>query len=157
MSRNEGTQLGHHLMALLDGTDLDSKVGETVMLLTVSEAGWPHVALLSVGEVLAVRPDHVRVALWKGTRTGDNLRRTSRATLALVYRGAGYYVELQVLDTGNLDTGHTTLDRFSCRVTRVLTDVVGYATLTSGIRFDLERRNEVVSHWERTVEAMRAV
>ena len=157
MSRIEGKELSPDLLALLDGTDLDTKVGETMLLLTVSENGWPHLAMLSVGELLATRPDEVRMALWKGTTTGDNLRRTSQGTLALVYRGAGHYIELEVTGTTGLQVGTKTLDYFSCAVTKALTDVVGYATLTTGIRFELPRREDVVSRWERTVAAIREV
>ena len=155
MSRIEDSELSPDLMDLLDGTDLDSKVGETVLLLTVSETGWPHLAMLSVGELLAVPPDEVRIALWKGTRTGNNLRRTSKGTLALVHGGAGHYIELQVTDAGTLEVSNKTLDSFSCSVTKVLSDVVGYAKLTTGIRFELPRREAVVPRWERTVAAMR--
>ena len=155
MSRVEGTELSPELMKLLDGDDLHSKVGETLLLLTVSETGWPHLAMLSVGELLAAGPAEVRIALWKGTRTGNNLRRTSKGTLALVYGGAGHYIEMQVTDSGRLEAGRMTLDYFSCEIVRVLADVVGYATLTTGIRFELPHQDEVVSRWERTVEAMR--
>ena len=157
MSRIEGTGFSPELMTLLDGDNLDSKVGETLLLLTVSETGWPHLAMLSVGELLATGPDELRIALWKGTQTGNNLRRTSKGTLALVYGGAGHYIELQVTGSGRLDVGRVTLDWFSCKVVKVLTDVVGYATLTTGIRFDLPRQDEVVSRWERTVSAMRTL
>lgn len=157
MSRIEGTELNHDLLALLDGTDLDSKVGETILLLTVSDSGWPHLAMLSAGEVLATGPGEVRMALWKGTTTGNNLRRTSQGTLALVYGGAGHYIELEVAGTADIRVGTKSLDYFACRVTKALRDVVGYATLTSGIRFELPRREDIVSHWERTVAAMREV
>ena len=155
MSRIEASEFSPELMALLDGDNLDSKVGETLLLLTVSETGWPHLAMLSVGELLAVGPDEVRIALWKGTQTGNNLRRTSKGTLALVYGGAGHYIELRVTGTGRLDVDRVTLDWFSCKVVKALTDVVGYATLTTGIRFDLPRQDDVVARWERTVSAMR--
>ncbi len=157
MSRIEGKELGPELIALLDGTNLDSKVGETVLLLTVSESGWPHLAMLSVGELLATGPDEVRVALWSGTTTGDNLRRTSQGTLAVVSGGAGHYIELEVTGTRDLRVGAKSLDYFACRVRKALSDAVGYATLTTGIRFELPRREHVVSRWERTVVAMRGV
>lgn len=157
MSRIEGTELNADLLALLDGTDLDSKVGETFLLLTVSDSGWPHLAMLSAGEMLATRPGEVRMALWKGTTTGNNLRRTSKGTLALVHGGAGHYIEVEVAGTADLRVGTKSLDYFACRVTKALSDVVGYATLTSGIRFELPRRKDIVSHWERTVAAMREV
>ena len=157
MSRIEGNELGPDLMALLDGTDLDSKVGETVLLLTVSESGWPHLAMLSVGELLASGPGEVRMALWRGTTTGNNLRRTSQGTLALVNGGAGHYIEIEVAGTGDLQVGTKTLDYFSCTVKKALSDAVGYATLTTGIRFELPRREDIVSRWELTVAAMREV
>lgn len=157
MSRIEGSELGPELRTLLDGTDLDGKVGETMLLLTVSESGWPHLAMLSAGELLSTRPDEVRMALWRGTTTGNNLRRTSQGTLALVYGGAGHYIELEVISTGSLRVGTKSLDYFSCSVKKALSDVVGYATLTNGIRFELPRREDVVSRWELTVEALRAV
>ena len=155
MSRIEGTELNQDLLTLLDGTDLDNKVGETILLLTVSDSGWPHLAMLSAGEVLATRPGEVRMALWKGTTTGNNLRRTSQGTLALVYGGAGHYIELEVSGIADLRLGTKSLDYFACRVTKALSDVVGYATLTTGIRFELPRREDIVARWERTVAAMR--
>ena len=155
MSLDDGSSLDPDLMALLDGTDLGAKVGETILLLTVSETGWPHVGMLSVGEVLATDPDRVVIALWQGTRTGSNLLRTSKGTLALVHRGAGYYIELSVTGAGPVEVDETTLDSFSCSVTRVLRDEVDYATLTSGIRFELPREDEVVARWERTMTALR--
>lgn len=157
MSRIEGAELNPDLLALLDGTDLDSKVGETVLLLTVSDSGWPHLAMLSAGELLATRPDEVRIALWKGTTSGNNLRRTSKGTLALVHGGAGHYIELKVTGTADLRAGAESLDYFVCAVTKALSDMVGYATLTSGIRFELPRREDVVSRWEGTVRAMREI
>lgn len=154
MSLDDGSSLDPDLMALLDGTDLGAKVGETILLLTVSETGWPHVGMLSVGEVLATDPDRVVIALWQGTRTGSNLLRTSKGTLALVHRGAGYYIELSVTGAGPVEVDETTLDSFSCSVTRVLKDEVDYATLTTGIRFELPRKDEVAARWERTMTVL---
>jgi hypothetical protein len=37
----------------LDGTGLASKIGETVQLTAVDDAGWPRMTLLSAGEVVA--------------------------------------------------------------------------------------------------------
>ncbi len=157
MSRIEGAELSRDLLALLDGRELDSKVGETVLLLTVSDSGWPHLAMLSVGELLATGPNEVRMALWKGTTSGNNLRRNSKGTLALVHGGAGHYIELEVTGTADLRVGGKSLDYFVCGVAKALSDMVGYATLTSGIRFELPRREDVVSRWKRTVSAMREV
>ncbi len=156
MSRVESSELSDELMRLLDGGDLDTKVGETILLLTVSNSGWPHLTMLSVGELVAVSAVELRVALWPGTETGDNLKRDGQATLVIVEGGAGHYVEVDVQPTGDLVFEDGPLDSFTCRVRRILADVVDYAILTTGIRFELPQNDEVVGRWRRTVSAMRA-
>ncbi len=156
MSRIESSELNDELMRLLDGRDLDGKVGETILLLTVSNGGWPHLAMLSVGELVAVSPVELRLALWPGTETGGNLKRTGQATLMIVAGGAGHYVEVDVQATGDLAFEDGPLDSFTCAVRKILTDVVDYAILTTGIRFELPQNDEVLGRWHRTVSALRA-
>jgi hypothetical protein len=156
VSRLESAVLPPAVHALLDGDDIDRKVGETILLLTTSDRGWPHVAMLSVGEVFSPAPDRVRLALWSGTETGQNLRRCGRATLAVVVDGGGHYVELTVDPASTpVVVGDQILDRFEGGVVRVLSDEVGYARLTSGITFDLPDRDGVVTRWRATVDALR--
>jgi hypothetical protein len=154
MSRIENRELPDTLIDLLSGTNLPAKVGETIMLITVSDTGWPHVAMLSVGEVAARSPATVTVALWPGTETGDNLRRRARGTFVVVRDGAGHYVEASVLACDQLDVDGVSVDRFECQVERVLVDTVDYARLTSGITFDLPDHHAVVDRWERTVRTI---
>jgi len=154
MSRIESGELSAELMKLLDGDDLDAKVGETILLLTASDSGWPHLAMLSVGELVAVSPVELRMALWHGTESGANLKRTGRATAVIIAGGAGHYVELEVESTGDLQVADGSLDSYSCSVSKILADVVDYATITTGIRFDLPQREEVVARWRLTVAAM---
>lgn len=156
MSRVESSELSDELMRLLDGGDLDTKVGETILLLTVSNSGWPHLAMLSVGELVAVSPVELRLALWPGSETGDNLKRSGQATLMIVEGGAGHYVEVDVRATGDLVFEDGPLDSFTCTVSKILADVVDYAILTTGIRFKLLKDDEVLGRWRRTVSAMRA-
>jgi hypothetical protein len=155
MSRLESTVLPPPVLALLDGRDLDGKVGETILLLTTGERGWPHVAMLSAGEVLAVAEDRVRLALWTGTETGDNLRRGARATLAVVLAGGGHYIEIALSSERPIEVDGSVHDRFDCTVERVLSDEVGYARLMSGITFELPDRAGVVARWQATVERLR--
>jgi len=63
MPRSLGSTLPADLAAALDGSRLADQVGDTYLLLTMSEAGWPHVAMLSAGEVLAVDDAELRLAL----------------------------------------------------------------------------------------------
>jgi len=155
MSRLERAELTPAVTDFLDGTDLKRKVGETILLVTVGESGWPHLAMLSVGEMLAISDTRLRVALWPGTNSGNNLVRTGRATFVLVLAGAGIYIEADVTLEPQLEFEDGPLDSFLCSVTRVLVDEVDYAALTSGITFELPDEESAVARWGRTVAAMR--
>src|SRR5437879_1823536 len=65
-AKSIGRALPDVVRELLDGRDPAGRVGFTILLLTTSGEGWPQVAMLSVGEVLAVDERRVRLALWAG-------------------------------------------------------------------------------------------
>lgn len=153
MSKRTLEQIPAELARLLDGSDLAGRVGETFELLTVSGDGWPNVALLSVGETLAVSGTELRLALWNGTRTAESLARDGRATLTCVLPPDAYTVRLA--DAALLACADESLAFFSCRVGAVEVDTVGYAELTSGIRFRLGDEAAVVERWRRTIDALR--
>jgi len=156
MTRELSAELPDVLCRLLDGSDLEGREGETFILLTVSEDGWPHVALLSVGEVLALSPRELRLALWPKSETTANLQRTGLATLATFLDGTAYYVELVISPLPRDGPMPGSQAAFSAHVRRALADTVGYADLTSGVRFRLKSRDEVLQHWHRTIQALRA-
>ncbi|MCC6222983.1 MAG: pyridoxamine 5'-phosphate oxidase family protein [Thermoleophilia bacterium] len=153
MSKRTLKQIPAELARLLDGSELARRVGETFELLTVSGDGWPNTALLSVGEVLAGTGSEFRLALWKNTRTAESLRRDGRATLTCVLPPAAYAVRLA--DAAPLPCADESLVFFSCRIEAVEVDTVGYAELTSGIRFTLPDAAAVVGRWQRTIDALR--
>ena len=155
MTRELAPALPDPLRSLLDGQHLERKEGETFILLTVGEEGWPRVALLSVGEVLAISPQEVRLALWPKSTTTENLRRMGVATLMAIHEGTAYYIELSASAMPDGARAPGSQARFVARVRRVLSDVVGYAELTSGVRFRLRSRPEVLEHWRQTVAALR--
>jgi hypothetical protein len=152
MSETLSPALPDSLYRLLDGSDLESKVGETLELLTVGPEGWPHVALLSVGEVLAVAPAEIRLALWPSSQTTANLLRTGQATLTSVRPEGACYVWLLAAP---LDAG-LELATFRCSVQRLVLDRVDYADLTHGISFTLRDPSAVVARWEGVIAALRA-
>lgn len=149
-------ELPSPLGQLLDGQDLEGKEGETFIVLTISENGWPHVALLSVGEVLAQSTRELRLALWPKSETTANLRRTGIATLAAFWEGTAYYVELAIRPLPRDDRMPGSQASFAADVQRVLADTVGYAELTSGVRFRLKSKDEVMRHWHQTIQSLRA-
>jgi hypothetical protein len=150
----DGPRLPTDVVALLDGNDLDARVGFTIELLTVDAESWPGVALLSAGEALALDDSTVRLALWPGTRTTANLTRTGRGVLAFVHDGAAYTLRLETCRAADL-VEPAPLAVFDGRVAAVRRDEVPYARLESGITFDLSDRPAVVTRWRSTIGELR--
>lgn len=149
------TILPAEVAALLCGRDVQAGVGLTIQLLTVDEPGWPRVALLSVGEVLAIDDGHLRLALWPTSHTTANLSRTGKGVLCLVHAGAFLTVLVQVARAVDLvDPAPRAV--FEARIDEVRRDEVPYAVLTSGIVFDLPDRDVVLARWHETIEALAA-
>jgi len=156
MSRSLGDQLPDTLRQLLDGTDVAGREGVTFLLVTGDESGWPHMALLSVGELVATDAHTLRAALWLHSSTTKNLSREGRGMLAIVANGNGYYVRLTAERGPDLDLGSDgRLAYFALRIEDILEDTADYATLTSGVTFRLNRPDQVVPRWQRTVDALR--
>lgn len=145
--------LPRELVALLDGRDLDSKVGLTVQLMTVDADGWPRVALLSVGELVALGPRGLRMALWSSSKTTENLTRSGIGTLAMVYEGSAHSVTIEAVRAADL-AGSTPLAVFDARVQEHRSDRVSYAVLTHGIGFDLEDADASLARWRTTVDSL---
>lgn len=156
MARERDTRLGETLVRLLDGTDLATKVGITMQLITVGPEGVPHTALLSVGEVLATSATTVRLALWGTSRTTGNLTERPRALLTAVVDRAHVGIELRASRLPWGPEGTEGLAAFAAEVAQVHVDRVGYAELTSGITYRLHDRESVVERWQRTIAALRA-
>ena len=156
MPRSLGSALPADLAAALDGRRLADRVGDTYLLLTTSEAGWPHVAMLSAGEVLAVDEAALRLGLWPQSRSTENLVRTGRGLLMAVRPPATYYVRVRVRSLGEAPVEDRRLAVFGATVEDVLEDVVDYARVTQGIRFDLADPPRVLAHWAAAIAAMRS-
>jgi hypothetical protein len=150
---NEDARLPDGLVRLLGGDELEARVGLTIELLTVDPDGWPGVALLSAGEVLALDRSTVRLALWPDSRTTANLARTGQGLLTLVDDGAAFGIRLE---TGPLADLPGPLAAFHGHVATVRRDEVGYARLTSGITFELPDPPQVVARWRATIAALRS-
>jgi hypothetical protein len=157
MPRSLGNQLPDLVRELLDGSDVAAREGTTFLLITSDETGWPHLAMLSVGELIATDPSTLRAGLWVHSSTSKNLSREGRGMLALVANGNGYYVRLSARRGPDLDLGSEgRLAYFVLDVEDVLEDAADYATLISGVTFRLNRPDQVVPRWQRTVDALRA-
>jgi hypothetical protein len=157
MTRSLGSVLPDSVRRMLDGSDLAEREGLTFLLLSSGEDGWPQMALLSVGEILATDERTFRAGLWLHSTTSKNLSRDGRAVLAVVANGNGYYIRLTASRGADLDLGvDGRLAYFVLRIEDILEDAADYATLTSGVTFRLKSPDQVVPRWQHTVNALRA-
>jgi len=139
------------LLALLDGRALADKVGTTIQLTAVAEDGWPRQALLSVGEVVAVGPDRLRLALYARSRTTAAMAAAGRALLTLVVDEVLYKIAVTVTRRA---AGASPLAQFDGAVVAVDADRVPYARLRHGIEYDLLDPAPVLTRWQAQVRQL---
>ena len=156
MSRSIGQELPVDLVGLLAGHDLAQREGLTLLLVTTAPDGWPHVAMLSAGEVVATGPRELRLALWPGSGTTANLAHSGRSLLMLVTAAAAYYIRLAARRGGDIALSRGPRAFFVATVEEILEDVVSYADLTSGIGFRLKDPGPVLTAWAEAVTALRS-
>ncbi len=141
MARAIGSMLPAPLLERLRATDLAGRVGIAVVIVTVDDAGWPHPAMLSYGELLAVDARRIRLATHGASSTAENLRRRGRVTLCFVEAGMAYYVKAAAAELPRRSVkGLSDLARFEATVETVLMDAARAdsepgATLVDGVRF----------------------
>jgi len=154
MPRLLGGRVPEPLARLLDGEALEEKVGHTFLLLTADGSGWPHVAMLSVGEVVCPAPDRLRLALWPRSHTTGNLERSNAAVLMAVLPPATYYLRLRCRRLPDMSVGDTPRAMFEAALEETLEDVVAYAEVTSGIGFRLTDPERTLAAWREAGAAL---
>lgn len=156
MSRELDPGVPAALRELLDSEDLAASEGFTMLLVTVTQEGWPHVAMISVGEVVAVGEDSLRLALWPGSTATRNLTPSGQATLSAVVGGTSYSLRLDVVRAGEVETPLAgQLARFEAHVEGASADEAPYAVLASGVSFRLKDPPAVLARWAELRQALR--
>jgi hypothetical protein len=145
------TELSPELLYLLNGKNIEEKQKEAMLLMTVTEDGWPHNAMISVGEVVALNEKKLKLALWPGTKTNENIIRSEKAFLIVVYNGKVNYVRLSLERIGILEGAKYPLERFSATVVCFKEDIAKYAEINSGIQIMLKNPNDVLQRWKETL------
>lgn len=157
MARSIGHSIPEQVRALMAAERIETLEGFTFLLLTTGPDGWPHQAMLSVGEVLASGQSALRLALWPNSTATGNLSPRGRATLTLVHQNAGYSIRLHAERGEDLHLeGGGKLAYFDTRVEEIFEDIAPYAFLDAGIQYRLKDPSAVLPRWRATVAALRA-
>ncbi len=163
MARSIGNEIPPVIVALLADDTFADWVGVndtwlTVLVLSTSHDEWPHLAMVSLGEIVAINRRALRLALWPNSTAARNVWREQRTTLALVHDGVAYYLRCTARRGADLvlpgDVGQ--LACFGLRVEDITEDVAPYAVLTSGVTFRLKDAESTAERWRETRAALRA-
>jgi hypothetical protein len=143
------------LREVLEGDDLGASLGFTFLFLTVGDEGWPHVAMLSAGELVVRGERTLGVALWSASSAARNASRTRQATLHAVADATSFTLSLRLDQLADLAVeGATALSCFGASVERATADRAPYAELETGVRFRLHDETSTLRRWERTRDAL---
>jgi hypothetical protein len=122
------------LVDLLDGSDLQRKIGSTLLIFAAGEDGWPHAATVSVGvgELLAVTSRELLLTLYAGSRTTAAMACSRRALLMTTAEGGG--VKVAWTSTPSRPRTRTSAGgSIHCTAASARVDTVPYARVTHGI------------------------
>ncbi len=144
-------------LAVAVGRGAEAAEGLTLLLLTVREDGFPHVAMLSAGEVVARDARRLAIALWPSSTAATALARTGRATMAAVLDGVGWSLRLEAREAAAVETPLSgRLRRFEATVVAATADEAPYAVLGSGVTFRLTDPHPTLRRWAQVRAALEA-
>jgi hypothetical protein len=149
--------LPREVLRLFDGERLPEKVGHTAMLVAVDDEGWPRVALLSVGEVLATTGGGLALLTNSSSRTTAALQQSGRAMLLTVIEGTVHKLMLRARAVGAPPHSSTGFVAFRAEVDACESDHAPYATVVHGIEFELTDEVPVLERWQQQIGALRVV
>lgn len=139
-----------------NGKDLRSKSGEAIRISTVDSEGWPHAAMVSAGEVLAIDDKTFRIALWPDSATTQNIVRDGRLTLTFPCGGGLYEFRLQAKVLADQQTRYH-LKFFETSIVKAKKHYSKYADVVSGVTVKIhqEEMEKVLERWEEQIAALR--
>lgn len=138
----------------LDGADLLAKT-QALRLSTVDASGWPHAALLSAGDMLALPSGHLRFVIFPQSATAANLARDGRLTISLSLEGGMCEMRLKARRLA-YSAPDVPLAVFEAQVEAARWHAAPYADVTGGITFALHDPPAVLQRWQRQIAALRA-
>ena len=136
MSTFIGDALPEILTHRLSADQALERSDRALVICSVDEHGWPHPAMLSGLELVALDQRNIRLALYTRSRTTRNLRANGRLTVIVADEDAVYYLKGDTLPLA-INASTPELTRFNLRVDSVLQDAAGtdeHARIVTGIR-----------------------
>ena len=137
------------LRALFDGTLAGADGSFTASLCAADSTHRVRTALLSAGELLAPDARTLAFAIWPTSRTAQAITASGRATLAFVFDGSFFQVQL---DARPVPIDGVPLACFVGTIESGEMQRVGYARLTNGIAFELTEADAVLARWREQIE-----
>ena len=133
MAKHLGSALPEELQEKLRNGALYRSGGLGLPVLTVDQAGWPHVAM-APGAV-AARPDQVWVALGGKTGSLHNIERDGRVTLLMAGPDTLYYIKGQAEIARREMQFMAQEAALRVSVTEVVQDMEPFVTITGGVSY----------------------
>ena len=157
MTPDPAVEMPANVTSLFDGSQLPTKVGATALLATTTADGWPHLAMLSVGEIFAPNSTTLRLALHAESGTTHAIEETGQALLLVVVDQVATRVRMRVrpAHATREDNGKTAY--FFADVVDVVEDRAAYARLVSGITYELLDPDATVAMWREKLEVLKAL
>jgi len=143
-------QLSSPLFQFFNGKNVSDKQHEAILLLSIDDEQWPHVAMISVGEIVALNESELRLSLWRNSVTSTNIIRTGLATIVVILEGVAYYIKLSAQAQSISDERQG----FVATIASIREDVAKYADIISGVRIQLKEPEPVIQRWKETIEDM---
>ena len=157
MSTALGDRMPDPVMAAFDGERLEEKVGLGYLLVTCDPDGSPRPCMLSCGELLAPDDRRLRVALWSGTHTSENLSRGSACLFCYVEEGIVLYMRGSPRHLGALERHQ--VECFDIDISSVESDDHPGMPAAGTFRFTVTGQSvqSVVTEWQERLAALRTL
>jgi hypothetical protein len=140
MSKFLGNKLPDDLYWRLLGDDLEKSAEKVILLATVDDGGWPHLAMLSYFEVIAKDRRNLRLATYNDSGTTRNMRANGKATISIIDQRSVYYIKGTVEEIARAMVSAPQNSKLHFRVEQVLADAANEefepgAYVASGVTF----------------------
>ena len=137
-----------------DGSDISRTPYRAAVLASVDDEGWPHLAYLSAGEILA-QAGGLSIALWLKSCTAKNIARDGRAVLHAACQNVVWEARLALKPRPGQDEPGLAI--FDGTIVETRRNAAPYANVLDMILFQLHDPAATLSRWEAQLQRLRHV